>query len=48
VGTNRAVPFTAVARASYAPAGPLSELGIGLEASGCAGDKLVQLVHRNK
>jgi carbon-monoxide dehydrogenase large subunit len=39
VGTNRAVPFTAVARASYAPAGPLSELGIGLEASGSAGSE---------
>jgi len=36
-GTDRAVPFTAVARASYAPAGPLSMLGIGLEASGSFG-----------
>jgi aerobic carbon-monoxide dehydrogenase large subunit len=33
------VPFTAVARASYAPAGPLSELGIGLEASGSFGSE---------
>ena len=39
VGTDRAVPFTAVARASYAPAGPLSELGIGLEASGSYGSE---------
>jgi aerobic carbon-monoxide dehydrogenase large subunit len=39
VGTDRAVPFTAVARASYAPAGPLSELGIGLEASGSFGSE---------
>jgi carbon-monoxide dehydrogenase large subunit len=39
VGTDRAMPFTAVARASYAPAGPLSELGIGLEASGSFGSE---------
>jgi carbon-monoxide dehydrogenase large subunit len=39
VGTDRAIPFTAVARASYAPAGPLSELGIGLEASGSFGSE---------
>lgn len=38
-GTDRAVPFTAVARASYAPAGPVSELGIGLEASGSFGSE---------
>ncbi|HSF07468.1 MAG TPA: xanthine dehydrogenase family protein molybdopterin-binding subunit, partial [Methylomirabilota bacterium] len=39
VGTDRAMPFTAVARASYAPAGPLAELGIGLEASGSFGSE---------
>jgi carbon-monoxide dehydrogenase large subunit len=39
VGTDRAIPFTAVARASYAPAGPLAELGIGLEASGSFGSE---------
>jgi carbon-monoxide dehydrogenase large subunit len=39
VGTDRAIPFTGVARASYAPAGPLAELGIGLEASGSFGSE---------
>jgi carbon-monoxide dehydrogenase large subunit len=39
VGTDRAVPFTAVAQASYAPTGPLSELGIGLDASGHFGSE---------
>jgi carbon-monoxide dehydrogenase large subunit len=39
VGTDRAMPFAAVARAAYAPAGPLAELGIGLEASGSFGSE---------
>lgn len=39
VGTDREMPFTTVAKASFAPAGPLARLGIGLEASGSFGSE---------
>jgi carbon-monoxide dehydrogenase large subunit len=37
VGTDRAMPFAAVARTFYSPGGVPPELGVGLEATGSAG-----------
>jgi carbon-monoxide dehydrogenase large subunit len=34
VGTDKAIPLTAVAKAFYAPAGPVLKFGLGLDASG--------------
>jgi aerobic carbon-monoxide dehydrogenase large subunit len=34
VGTDKAIPLTEVAKASYAPMGPMTKFGIGLEGSG--------------